>query len=86
MWLNIVTKGSHMEFTVEQLIRAIRNASSLEDLKKLVGPGEDAQQANAARLATLDRYYEQYGAYGEHWPEHAKKLWDEQEMYEQEHC
>ncbi|HHP5493887.1 TPA: hypothetical protein ACSCYS_004294 [Aeromonas veronii] len=75
-----------MEFTVEQLLKAIRDADSLADLKKMVGPAKDAQEESAARLAALDRCYEQYGAYGEHWPEHAKKLWDAQELYEQENC
>ncbi|WON78053.1 hypothetical protein [Serratia sp. UGAL515B_01] len=75
-----------MEYTVEQLLSAIRGAESLEELQRMIGPSEEDSQANVARLAKLDRFFEQYGAYSESWPEHAKSLLAEQNRFESAYC
>lgn len=72
-----------MEYTVEQLLTAIRGAGSLDELRRMVGPSEEDSKKSAERLAQLDRYFEQFGAFDDGiWPERAKALWDEQERYE----
>jgi len=44
-----------MEFTVEQLAQAIREAGSLNELLKLVGPSDEENEEAEARFRLLDR-------------------------------
>ena len=75
-----------MAFTVDQLLDAIRGADSLEDLKRMVGPSDQESQKSMERLAKLDAYFEKYGDYGDDWPEHAKRLMEEQNQFENDFC
>lgn len=42
------------QFTVDQLVNAIRNAESLADLQRLVGPSEEESEAARKRLAQME--------------------------------
>lgn len=75
-----------MEFTVETLLAAIRGADSLEELQRMVGPSEDESRKNVERLAKIDSFFEQYGAYDDNWPEQAKELLAEQGRFESAYC
>lgn len=76
-----------MEFTAEELFTAIHEVSSLEELRRMVGPSEQEKQANVARMAKLDRYFEQYGTWGgDNWPDSAKALLTEQNKFESIYC
>ena len=75
-----------MEHTVDSLLAAIRGADSLEELQRMVGPSEDESRKNVERLAKIDSFFVQYGAYDENWPEHAKDLLAEQGRFESAYC
>ncbi|WP_148612338.1 hypothetical protein [Aeromonas sobria] len=75
-----------MEHTVDSLLAAIRGADSLEELQRMVGPGEEESRKNVERLAKIDGFFEKYGAQDENWPEHAKDLLAEQGRFESAYC
>jgi len=79
-----------MKYTAQQLEDAIRNASDLAELKRMVGPSQEESERNEKRLAEIDRIYNRYGAELSYWPDHAseryRELWDEQNRFESEYC
>lgn len=71
-----------MTLTNEQLIKAIRNANTLEDLQHMVEPSKEEIELNRLRLTSLDTYYDKYGSDPNDWPSHAKNLLEEQRQFE----
>ncbi|MCK9535671.1 MAG: hypothetical protein M0Q98_13405 [Pseudomonas sp.] len=69
-------------FTNEELLDAIREAYSLEELQRMVGPSEEESQRNRLRDKTLGKYYKQFGNDHNKWPEYAKDLLTEQGQFE----
>jgi hypothetical protein len=65
-----------MSFTVEQLVAAIHEARSLTELKKMVGPSPTEQAQATARLAEIDRMYDQHGNNWDFWPWSARERYD----------
>lgn len=74
-----------LQSKIHGLELAIRSAVCLDELRRIVGPGEEEELESKSRLATIDRYFERYG-YVEDWPDSAKKVWEKQEEYEARYC
>ncbi|MYM61605.1 hypothetical protein GTG28_20605 [Vibrio sp. OCN044] len=78
------------EFTVEQLISAIRNADDLSDLKRMVGASEKEWGESSKRLAEIDRIGKKYGYDTDAmpWPdaERYKSLTAEQDAFESQYA
>lgn len=79
---------------VEDWIRAIRNADSLEELLHMVGPTEDENEAAKRRLENMDKIWlrckDQYGFNKSDWPwadrERYERLDREQAEFEAKYC
>ena len=69
-------------FTNEDLLDAIREAYSLEELQRMVGPSEEESQRNRLRDKTLGNYYKRFGNDHNKWPGYAKDLLVEQGQFE----
>lgn len=88
------------ELTADQLIDAIRSASSLAELRRLVGPTAEQNEASRNRCNQIEQLYKTYGyeVVGDtdvrvgrwKWPWHAQerleRLEEEQRAYEAEYC
>lgn len=70
-------------FTVDSLVKAIRDADDLGDLKRLVGASEQEIERSAQRIAEIDRLWDKYGT---DMPYHVeiryKALMQEQDVFE----
>jgi len=68
-------------WTAEQWKQAIRETDNLNELKHLVGPSDDANEAARIRCERIDRIWlrckDRYGFNRNDWP------WQERETYEQ---
>jgi hypothetical protein len=56
------------EHTVGELIEAIRSASDLKELKRLVGPSAAEAERAEQRLIAIDGIYERHGWDKDKWP------------------
>lgn len=82
------------EYTKEELVAAIRNATALGDLKRMVGPAEGESEKAAGRLeqiaAIWTRCEKHYGSDTALWPTDDKEIYDrlmkEQGAFESEYC
>lgn len=67
-------------FTVDELIEAIRNATDLADLKHMVGPTVGDDERAVQRLEQIDaiwtRCEKHYGSDTALWPSHDKEIYD----------
>lgn len=83
------------EFTAEQLIDAIREADTLEELQRMVGATEYQERLNRQRLAKIDELWER--SQKENWPanidlwpypfgERYKQLNQDQAEFENKYC
>ncbi|MET4696921.1 hypothetical protein [Endozoicomonas lisbonensis] len=81
--------------TANYLIEAIREAESLEELQRMVGPSENDETLNRQRLAKIDQLWEK--SQKENWPssidlwpypygERYKQLNAEQAEFESRYC
>lgn len=79
-----------MELTAENLVRAIQEAESLSELKKLVGPPWREEQDACYRVKTIDHIYERYGNNRGDWPAYIRERMDaleaKQNAFEAEYC
>lgn len=63
-----------MNMTSEQLIKAIRKADNLEDLKRMVGPDQNEQAASDQRIQRMDKLWYKHNSDPQtllpvkHWP------------------
>lgn len=83
---SVVQLASDAVKSLSELLMAIRNADSLEELQRMVGPSTEEGQANVARPARLDHYYDLFGVDHNDWPEHAKALLAAQTRFESTYC
>lgn len=78
------------EFTVDQLVRAIRSADTLKELKVMVGPTPEQNEAARSRMEEMDRIWENHGSDMGAWPWSAlrrhERLVEEQDEFEAEFC
>ena len=81
-------------WTAEQWKQAIREADSLNELKHLVGPSDDANEAARLRLELMDNIWlrckDKYGFNRRDWPsldrENYERLMIEQDEFEAQYC
>lgn len=90
---SIITVVSHdlprfsgLGWQIERIGEGGSQPKQVDSQKPDHGPSENQQLLSSKRLARLDQFFGMYGAYGDHWPEHAKTLWNEQEEYEANFC
>jgi hypothetical protein len=86
-------KGFMKNFTVEQLINAIRSADDLGELKRMVGADNNASELSSKRITEIDRLWDRYYANAANEsdiPIHIKEKYEqlnaEQSAFEAEYC
>jgi len=77
-------------YTIEQLENAIRTASSLDELRRMVGPSSEQEDVAVKRLDRIDRIGARYEFDEDRMPARVRglyrQLWSEQNDYEAKFC
>lgn len=83
-------EGDTMTHTVKSLTAAIREATSLAELKKLVGPSPEEDEQARKRIAAIECMFARHGNLVRDWPDYARDkyrwLQQAQDRYESKYC
>lgn len=59
------------QHTVESLTQAIRDATSLAELKRMVGPSDEENERARQRVEHIEQMHKDYGPPSHTWPSYA---------------